>query len=294
MTPETQASYDGIYINLDRSVGRRADMEAQLTRYDLANRYGRFSAIDGISLNLARSTVTAGEAGAFISHARVLEETRSHRTPVHILEDDALLSQHVQPVIEQAIAAGLLERFDIVFTDSLLNVHLGMLKSLKAAFDRVAMEQRRPLRFGDLQVIDLAQQNFACMTSYVVGAASKERVCALYRQEMENGPTRPVDLFIRDCVLAGKLRAGLLFPFVTSFRLDEVAASTIGAGAPVARPSVMVLAVLRYLFFMDRDLAYAKSCLDAATRQTRRPTDPHHDMIVQALEFVLSDDFQQF
>ena len=116
----------------------------------------------------------------------------------------------------------------------------------------------------------------------------------IYRAEWENGPTKPADLFIRDCVFAGKLRAALLFPFVTGFRLDEVAASTIGAGTPVAGPSVMVLAVLRYLFFVDRDLNFAKSCLDAVTRENRRMTNLHHEMIVQALEFVLSDDFQQF
>jgi hypothetical protein len=92
----------------------------------------------------------------------------------------------------------------------------------------------------------------------------------------------------------GRLRAGLLFPFVTSFDLGEVAASTIGAGTAASGPSVMVLAVLRYLFFVKRDLSYAKACLDAATQQNRRTTGPHHAMIAQALEFVLSADFQQF
>jgi hypothetical protein len=55
-----------------------------------------------------------------------------------------------------------------------------------------------------------------------------------------------------------------------------------------------VLAVLRYLFFVNRDLAKAKAFLDAATKENRRPTNPHHDMIVQALEFVVSADFQEF
>ena len=294
MTRETRFSYHGAYINLDRSPARRAHMEAQLARYGVGGRYARFAAIDGSVLKLARSMVTPGEAGAFVSHASVLDQARSRNVPVHILEDDALLSEHVQRVIEQATAAGLFERFDILFTDSLLSVHLGMLKSLKAIFDKFAISPPHPLKFTDMQVIDLAHQNFACLTSYVVGAKSIERMSALYRQEIEIGPTRPVDIFIRDCVLAGKLRAALLFPFLTSFRLDEVAASTIGAGAAAAKPSVMVLAVLRYLFYINRDLAYAKSCLDAATRENRQPTDPHHAMMVQALDFILSGDFQQF
>jgi hypothetical protein len=57
---------------------------------------------------------------------------------------------------------------------------------------------------------------------------------------------------------------------------------------------VIVLAVLRYLFFVSRDLKKAKTFLDAATKENRRPANPHHDMIVQALEFVMSADFQEF
>jgi hypothetical protein len=132
------------------------------------------------------------------------------------------------------------------------------------------------------------------MTSYIVGAKSIDRILALYRAELEKGPTKPVDLFLRDCVFEGRLRAGLLFPFITSFRLDEIAGSTIAEGSQIASPSVMVLAVLRYLFFVGRDLGYAKACLDAATKQNRRETDPHNAMMAQALEFVLSADFQQF
>ena len=294
MNREADFPYRGIYINLDRSVSRRDHMEAQLARFGLQDRYARFPAIDGGTLNLPRSTLKPGEAGAFHSHALSLEAARGRGTPVHILEDDALLSEHVRPVIEDAIAAGLFERFDILFTDTFVNAHLGMLKALKAAFDKLAVPPPRPLRLADLQVIDLARENFACLTSYVVGAKSMDRVFALYRAELESGPSKPVDLFIRDCVLSGRLRAGLLFPFVTGFRLEEIAGSTIAAGTPVTKPSVMVLAVLRYLFFVGRDLAYAKACLDAATRQNRRPANPHHEMIAQALEFVLSDDFQEF
>jgi hypothetical protein len=293
MTRET-ASYQGIYINLDRSVLRRQRMDAQLAALDLSDRYTRLSAVDGAVLNLASSKIGRGETGAFLSHARALEQAQQPDLPLHILEDDALLSEHVRPVIEDAIANGLFERFDILFTDIFVNAHLGMLKGLKAAFDRVAPPLSRPLRLADLQVLDLARENFACLTSYIVGAKSRDRVLGLYRAELEKGPTKPVDLFLRDCVAEGRLRAGLLFPFVTSFRLDEVAASTIAAGTQVAKPSVMVLAVLRYLFFVGRDLGYAKACLDAATQRNRRESDSHHAMLAQALEFVLSADFQQF
>jgi hypothetical protein len=292
MTRET--SYRGLYINLDRSGARRERMEAQLSAFGLNDRYSRFAAIDGSALAAGRSRDKPGELGAFHSHVAALENAVSGGLPLHVLEDDALLSEHVKPVIEDAIAARLFDRFDILFTDTFISPHLGMLKALKAAFDNVMISDERPLRLHDLQVLDLARENFACMTSYAVGGSALERIVALCRAELANGPAKPIDLFLRDCVHAGRLRAGLLFPFVTSFDLAEVAASTIGAGTAASGPSVMVLAVLRYLFFVKRDLSYAKACLDAATQQNRRTTGPHHAMIAQALEFVLSADFQQF
>jgi len=294
MAREIAAPYRGLYINLDRSAARRERMEAQLASLGLGDRYSRFAAIDGSALSPSAARIKPGELGAFHSHMRALESAASDRLPIHILEDDALLSEHVKPLIEEAIAARLFDRFDILFTDTFVPPHVGMLKALKGAFDNVALSDQRPLRLNELQVLDLARENFACLTSYIVGANAIEKILALYRAELANGPAKPVDLFLRDCVNAGRLRAGLLFPFVTSFDLADVAASTIGAGTAASGHSVMVLAVLRYLFFVKRDLGYAKACLDAATQQNRRTADPHHEMMAQALEFILSADFRQF
>lgn len=295
MRLDSATSYHGVYVNLDRSTSRRAAMDEQLASFGLQHRYSRFAAIDGGTLPAPRSQLRTGELGAFFSHMRALEGARSSRdAAIHIMEDDALLSEHVRPVIEDAIVTGLFQRFDILFTDILAPPHLGMLRALKSAFDRIDMSAKRALHLSDMQVIDLAGQDFSCLTSYVVGAKSITRMLALYAAEVQSGPSKPVDLFVRDCVLSGKLRAAFLFPFITSFRLEEIAGSTVGGSAPAANPSVIVLAVLRYLFFVNRDLAKAKAFLDAATKENRRSTDPHHDMIVQALEFILSADFQEF
>jgi GR25 family glycosyltransferase involved in LPS biosynthesis len=288
-------SYHGVYINLDRSSSRRVAMDEQLAALGLKDRYSRFGAIEGSTLLPSRSALRPGELGAFFSHMRALEAARSLRSAaIHIMEDDALLSEHVRPVIEDSIAAGLFQRFDILFTDILAPPHLGMLKALKGVFDRVEMSAKRALRLSDLQVFDLAGQNFSCLTSYVVGANSIDRILALYGAEAQSDPTKPVDLFIRDGILSGKLRAAFLFPFITSLRLEEIAGSTIGGSFATANPSVIVLAVLRYLFFANRDSAKAKAFLDAVTKENRRPTNPHHELIIQALEFVMSADFQEF
>jgi GR25 family glycosyltransferase involved in LPS biosynthesis len=292
---EAPALYHGVYINLDRSAARRERFETQLVQFGIADRYARFVAVDGAGLPPDKSQLRIGEQGAFHSHFRALDEALKREGCIHILEDDALLSEHVRPVIEEAIGANVFERYDLLFTDMMFGCHLGMLKFLKAAFDRVELRWPHPLRLRDMQIIDLKQQIFSCLTSYVVGVRSAERLLALYREEIRRGLRLPVDLFIRECVHAGKLKAACIFPFLTSFRLEELFGSTIAgeAGAP-ANPSVSVLAALRYSFFVDRDLESAKRLLDAATRIGRKSTNAHHDLIVQALEFVMSDDFKEF
>ncbi len=289
----SEPPYHGLYINLDRSTARRDAMEKQLDRLGLSPFYARFPAIDGASLNSPRSTIGKGENGCFQSHYRALMSARSLGKSVHMVEDDALLSPSVRPVIEEAISQNVFEQFDVLFTDIFVPPHLGLLKFLKSSFD--ALPPARPLKLADLKVVDLADQNFACTTSFVVGAKSIDRVLALYQQEIARGPRAPLDLFLRSAANARQLRAACLFPFITSFNLDEVAGSTLHErGEKSVEPSVVVLAALRYSFFVDRDLALAKRYLDAATVSARAKRDEHRAFIGEALDFVLSDEFKEF
>src|SRR5262245_27291917 len=285
--------YHGLYINLDRSTERRAAMERQLDQLGLSPFYARFPAIDGAVLNSPRSTIGKGETGCFHSHYRALLSARPRGTFVHVMEDDAVPSQHVRPVIEQAISRNLFDQFDVLFTDTFVPPHLGMLKFLKSAFD--SLPPSRPLALNDLKVVDLAGQNFSCLTSYVVSAKATDRLLALYQQEIALGPRTPVDIFLRGAVSAGQLRAACLFPFITSFALDEVARSTLDERSEkTERPSVTVLAALRYSFFVERDLDKAKKYLDVATLAARSTGDAHRAFIGQALDFVISDEFKEF
>lgn len=119
-------------------------------------------------------------------------------------------------------------------------------------------------------------------------------VLPLLRIELQKGPSPPIDLFLRQCAISGVIRVGLLAPFVTSIDFAEVHRSTIAAANPAANASVMVLAVLRYLFFVDRDLDIAKDYLDCAVAVADSGKTEEKRMILQVLEFVLSDRFRQF
>lgn len=292
MTLQAQGAYLGLYINLDRSEARRQAFEKQLAALDLQARYFRFPAVDGKTLDPSNSPLKPGEIGVFHSHCRALESARGTGKCVHVLEDDALLSRHVAPVLDEAVATNVFEKYDLLFTDMWVHCHVGFMKSVKQQFDSVRIPETQPLRLHQLSFIDLAQVFHAAFQSYVVGAKSIDRVIQLYRQELQRGPTIPVDIFIQQQVLAGNLRAACLFPYLTSFRLEDVAKSTIqDQGEMEGQPSLMVMSVLRYLFFVDCDLDYAQSILDTADRTRSRTPDRRHDLMAQATKFVLSGDF---
>src|SRR5205814_8524228 len=130
---------------------------------------------------LPATTLKPGEVGVFLSHCQALEAARSFETCIHILEDDALLSEHVAPVIEDAIATDLFDKYDLLFTDMMVHCHIGFMKSLKSTFDSIAMPASGPLRLNQLRLIDLAQVFYAGFQSYIVGAKSMGRVIALYQ-----------------------------------------------------------------------------------------------------------------
>jgi len=289
---QSNPSYLGLYINLDRSPDRRAAFEKQLSELDLHSHYQRFPAVDGLQIDTSRSPLRPGEVGLFLSHCRAVEQARGKGMCVHVLEDDALLSEHVVPVLNDVVSTDMFERYDVVFTEMMIHCHVGFLRNVQNEFDKM-VPFPNPLRLQHLRLIDLSQVFYAGSQSYIVGSRSIDRLVSLYREELAKGPTLPVDIFLQQQAVAGKLRAACLFPFITSFRLEEIGKSTIGHDTnPGTQASEMVMSVLRYLFFVNADLAYAKRVLDAATIPNRKAQNERHALIVQATEFVLSDDFQ--
>jgi len=287
--------YHGLYINLDRSPERRRNIEEQLDAYGLRDIYGRFPAIDGKAKAFPQSPLKPGEIGVFLSHRHALEQARVRAECVHILEDDALLTPHVPGVIGDAIRGNLFDRYDFLFTDILVICETELLKKLRKGYDGVKIPTSGKLRLSDLKLLDLARVPFASTQSYVVGAKSLEKVLALYDEEIANGLKKPVDIFIRQQVRRGTLRAACVFPFITTGRFEDVVKSTIaGQGVREGRSSALALAVLRYLFFVGCDLDYAQRVLNTVTQEARKPTDHRHALLMQITEFVMSPDFEDF
>jgi GR25 family glycosyltransferase involved in LPS biosynthesis len=259
----------GFFINLDRSPERRAAMEAQLRTHGLADRYQRFPAIDGAD----------GQRACFQSHIRALESAAAGHA-VHVLEDDVLLSGYVPQVIDFVVSNGVLDRFDVVLTETLIGPDVLELRELKKVFERRRADET-------FEVRDITSTYQCGTTSYVVGQTSKARVLSALRAGIDSG--LPCDLLLRREARAGRLKLGCVFPFVTSFQFEFE--STRKGQDQKTRDSKRAFDLLRYSFFVDCDHALAEKM--AAALQPAS-ADPHQKLIAGVLGFVASDQFVAF
>src|SRR5882672_2214927 len=281
--------YTGLYINLDRSPERRREFEGQLRTYNIFDRYVRLPATDGTLIQSPRATVKPGEIGCFHSHYRALLHAKPSGLPVHVVEDDALLSEHVDGFARNAVASRLFDSCDVLFTETYVHANPFTLRFLKEGMDQALDEQGRVRPDFNVRLFGLAMMELTGTTSYFVGANSVERVLAVLKAELNAGPRMPLDLCLRAAVDSGALKIACTMPFLTSIRLESIVGSTIsspydrGAGFDIALQTL-----LRYSFFIKRDLQ------GYATRYFRKIVDPrierdtHHAFIAAVLSAVLS------
>ena len=285
------ASYQGYYINLDRSTARRAAIEAQLSSLRIAHRYRRFAGADGNSLGVASTKLRAGEIGCFTSHALLLQQAAQEGRHLHVIEDDVVLAPIAAAVLDHHIAQGVLERFDLVYTDSLIwpdSRHLGMCKRL---FDECVApaSSGESLAVRGFVCLDLANMVFACTSSYLASNGSLARVGTLLRDALESDPQIPVDLYLRKLLYDGKITATCIFPFVTSITLSND--STIPERY-ASHVSVLAANIARQSFFLGRD--WRRLAELAASVLPRPVPDPHRKLLSRVLDFATFGDFRPF
>ena len=283
------ASYTGYYINLDRSPDRRREVEAQLEACRLADRYQRFPAVDGMTL--AQGRLSPGAVGCFHSHYEALREGRSSGQCVHILEDDVLLSKYTASALHRIIENGTLDRFDLFYTEALIPIVREVLLPRKELFESIVGARKNPSAPINFRIVDITKLYRACTSSYLVGTKSIDRVLEVLKRELDIGPSLPIDLYYQKLARAGKLKIGCLFPYATSVRLEHILDTTIQKVGPDRRKQAMLYALVRYSFYIDRDLEnYARSHFQAiAGAGPAQAADLHSAIIDYALKFVASD-----
>lgn len=289
--------YAGFYINLDRSPDRRREIEAELQKHNLAGLYARFPAVDGAKEAPAGSKLKPGETGCFFSHYRALLAARETGAGAHLLEDDAILSDQLGPTARLILGSRIFEQYDILFTDTFVHPDLQEIKNYKRIFDTLIPDPARPPASIKFKTFSLAGRNMATTPSYFVGASTIQRVIEVFKREIDAGLSLPLDLFMRKAADEGRLRIGCLFPFLTSVRMEHILNTTIAArDKQETNPSVLALALLRYSFFVGRDLkGYALPMLDSIMQPlAAAPPDPHRAFLLKVLDFYLSPSYRDF
>jgi hypothetical protein len=280
-------SYTGIYINLDRSIERRAAMEAELARHGLGDRYRRFPAADGNILGLPTS-LTDSEMGCFTSHYLVVRDNRDCPTHLHVVEDDAMFSRLTDRMIRHVVSSNLMGRYDILFLDSVIDpLQDGLpFREYKELYDRCIIRDDR----GNVAKVNFTPIEYVgTASSYLVNSNSTGKLLSVYDEVLAGGPKDAVDTMIRKKGQAGAIRVGCLFPFLTSIRLEGIASTITGRKSDDL--SALAMNLSRHSFFVDCDI---RALLDYAEKVLPPTTDPHYRLLGRVLGFSLTSDFHKF
>jgi GR25 family glycosyltransferase involved in LPS biosynthesis len=200
---------DGVYINLDRSPERRAEMEQQIAEIALPYPVRRMSAIDGRHQPSCPAGLTAGQYGCWLSHLKALEQSVGDEAHLHIMEDDALLSSAlpILPGVVQSLDSGAAGAWDILFLDATLLEALDMCQVFGWA--KTARQD------GAVRVRAVPKEfTLYGLHSYVVNATRKAFVHEFLARHMAAG--RPIDNVTAYGIQSGRLRTFITTPFMTS------------------------------------------------------------------------------
>ena len=291
-------SYIGFYINLDRSPDRRSEIEDDIARNGLHDLYQRFPAADGNALGVPIGQLTSGEIGCFTSHYLLLKQNAGSQKHLHVIEDDAALSPYVSQTIKSIIELGVIEQFDMLFTDTFIFPRRRDYQKYKALYDS-SLERDAA---GNISCIHPTVVNYTSGTvSYVVNFRSIPRLLETLGRELLKGPVEALDLTIRRMAGEGALRVGCLFPFVTTLHVEQNANNTIGGrkSDPLTR---LALCLARHSFFVDCDhrelngrVVEALSLAEQGVRRQLVPDpDAHRDLLNHILAFSRTDKYRRY
>jgi GR25 family glycosyltransferase involved in LPS biosynthesis len=220
----------GLYINLDRSPLRRSKVEAEIARVGLTDRYRRIRGIvDPAPYN-----------GCSRSHIKAMTEAAGIGGIVHIIEDDVLMSDRVEPFLRSPMAASLLEKYDIIY--------LSMWVDPKPSSVGPFLSALRLAEKEGMAIVDMHGPRIGAMDSYVVAQRSIGRIVEMMTTQMQKTKVLYNDSYIDALVKAGRLKAAAVVPFLTCIDIDT---GTRSALQTMAREDQQRYVRLRTSFFVD-------------------------------------------
>lgn len=280
-------SYAGLYINLDRCPERRAEMEAELARYGLSERYRRHPAAEGDTLDLPNPRLNNGEIGCFISHAAALGDHLGTGEHLHIAEDDTVFAPGTEAVLNRIIASGEIDAYDVLFADIALPLSNDAYREFKTLYDSIMVRDAAgAIKGAAFQILGLSPHMAPAASSYLVNKNALGKIHRLLQDELTQGARLPVDAFLLEKIRDGTIKAGFIFPFITSVRVERTMDSTV---RKVADTTLRFTAsnLARASFFIGCDIGECEKLF-----QKHFPAPPaedrHAQLLAQILAFSLS------
>jgi GR25 family glycosyltransferase involved in LPS biosynthesis len=270
--------FKGFYINLDRNPARRERFEENLRRIVATARYERFAAIDGAAAmqSAGETKLSPGALGCWMSHVQILRENLDSDRHLHIAEDDALLPPDFVPSLDAILQAtdNSAPDWDMLFTEIFVPVS-------QDVFDDFAARLASYRKNRSVSVTSLSRVGFAATSSYAVNRQSIGKLL-VFLDGKWNGE-KPIDLFLRELVKSGRIKALLTVPFLSTLSPDAEHSDVQSAKDRSRR----AMNLFRSAFYRHADV-------DAIAKQIAELTlaakpDPLHAIFADMVRFIYSD-----
>jgi GR25 family glycosyltransferase involved in LPS biosynthesis len=198
-----------VYLNMDHQVARRKLLEDNFAACKLPDWHlTRIPAvgIDEVARQGIPGRLREIEKAVILSHCKALAHVMLDPGHTLILEDDALLGPLSCERIQSAAGVFPEEAWDLILTDvSIVEAH---------AMVRLFSVHRELAKSGEEMLIPLRDFFFSGTSSFLVNRRFKSRMLQLLRSQPSMD--LPIDLFLRELIAKGEVRAFFTFPFVTS------------------------------------------------------------------------------
>lgn len=216
MTSENAIPLRGVYINLDSSEKRREHCERQIESFSLGSIYNRFPGIDGKSIYAGheKTGLSPGKIGCWVSHMNAIRSGLDHDYHMHILEDDFQLTEGF-PLLLKYLTDKKDEAldWDILFTDFTLAITKNVF-AVKEYISKINSLYSKKL----FSIEDALSLYAAGNSSYIVNRRSKDKIASILENGL--GAKIPKDLYLREKVRKGEIKAAVTLPFLTT--LDDL------------------------------------------------------------------------
>jgi len=276
--------YQGFYLNLARNETRRNALVQHLEQIGATNRYTRFEAVDGREMvSRCPTRLVPGKLGLWLTYENLLTALgNSPPAHVHLIEDDTVLARNAVLIIERVLAwmDQFRDDWDLLFTDVFVQPRI-------SSFERFERLLKKYERSRNIAVLDVGKYAYACNSSVLINRSSVRKYAELIRGQWALGT--PLDIYVRQLIRSGQLRACLTVPFITSISPDS---STSDIEGGVISQSRKVCEIVRRVFFLDANVGSLLAEIQGLTLGAG--ISKRAAVYLAAKKYMLSDKWESF